>query len=179
MLQPLTFSLKVTTFAHNVLLTSSSTSLSLLLVMNALGLPGRFVPSYLSDQYIGPQNMLVIIVALTGILVYVWAAVDSLPGLWGFAVAYGLVAASIQSLTAPALASAGRDSARIGTEMGMIFTFMSFGLLGGPPIAGSLISRGGGNYLYAQMFAGSIICCGALLFLATRLMSAGWKWQKC
>ncbi len=123
--------------------------------------------------------MLVIIVALTGILVYVWAAVDSLPGLWGFTVAYGLVAASIQSLTAPALASAGRDSARIGTEMGIIFTFMSFGLLGGPPIAGSLISRGGGNYLYAQMFAGSIICCGALLFLTTRLLSAGWKFQKC
>ena len=179
MLQPLTFDLKVSTFAESVLLTSSHTLSSLLLVINALGIPGRFIPSYLSDQYIGPHNMLVIIVALVGILVYVWAAADSLPGLWCFTVAYGLVAASIQSLTAPALASAGRDPAKIGTEMGMIFTSMSFGLLGGPPIAGSLISRGGGSYLYAQMFASSVICCGALLFLATRLLSAGWRWQKC
>ena len=170
---------QVISFAQDVLSASSSTSLSLLLVINTLGVPGRIIPSYLSDQYIGPQNMLIIIVALTGILIYVWATIDSLSGFWAFIVLYGLTAANIQSLTAPALASAGRDPAKIGAEMGMIFTFMSLGLLGGPPIAGALIVYGGGSYLYAQMFAGSAFSCGALVFTAARVLSAGWRWKKC
>ncbi|TVY80880.1 Aspyridones efflux protein apdF, partial [Lachnellula suecica] len=169
----------VTSFAQNVLSAPTGTSLTLLLVINALGVPGRIIPSCLSDWYTGPQNMLMILVALTGILGFVWAGIHSLSGLWGLVVLYGFIGANIQSLTAPALASAGRDPAKIGAEMGMIFTVMSIGQLAGPPIAGALISSGGGDYFYAQMFAGSVIIGGALLFIASRALSAGWKWKKC
>jgi len=56
---------------------------------------------------------------------------------------------------------------------------MSLGQLAGPPIAGALIASDGGKYLYAQMFAGSVIVSGAFLFVASRVLSAGWKWRKC
>jgi len=162
-----------------VLSAPSNTSLTFLLAMNAAGVPGRIIPSYLSDKYVGPQNMLVMIVALTGMLVYVWAGIHSLNGLWGLVIAYGLVSANIQSLVAPILASAGRDPTKFGAELGMIFTVMSLGYLAGPPIAGALIVREGGKYLSAQMFAGSAITCGVLLLIASRVMITGWKWVKC
>lgn len=112
-------------------------------------------------------------------MVFVWAGIKSISGVWGLVVVYGFVAANIQSLTAPALGRVGRDPAKIGAEMGMLFSVMALGQLAGPPIAGALISHGGGSYLYAQMFAGSVIVCGALLFVAARILSEGWKWKKC
>ena len=153
----------------------SSTSISFLLVINAIRVPSRIIPSYLSDQYIGPKNMLMVIVALTSVLVYIWAGIHTLSGLWGLVGTYGFIAANIQSLAAPALASAGRDLAKIGAEMGMIFTVMCLEQLAGPPIAGALIASDRGNYLSAQMSAGSVIVSGAVLFIASRALSAGWK----
>lgn len=104
-------------------------------------------------------------------------AVHSASGLWAFATVFGFVAANIQSLIAPALASAGRDPTKIGAEMGMLFTIMSFGLLGGPPTTGALIASENGSYLYAQAFAGSVIVLGALLLLVARTLCVGWIWK--
>ncbi len=146
--------------------------------MNALGLPGRFVPAYIADRWLGPQNTLLIVVTLTGILTYTWAAIDSVQGLWGFAVVFGFVAANLQSMVPPALASSGRDPSKIGVEVGMIFSINGIGCLCGPAIAGALIQRQGGRYLYAQMYAGSTIMCAALVFLMARILNVGWKWKK-
>jgi MFS family permease len=101
---------------------------------------------------------------------FVWIAIDSLPGMWAFAAIYGLVTANIQSLTAPCLMSAGRDPAKIGAEIGMIFALLSIGMLCGPPIAGVLIEQYHGHYLYAQVYAGCIIMCGSFSFAAARLL---------
>lgn len=146
--------------------------------MNALGLPGRLIPAWIADRWLGPQNTLIIVVTLTGILTYIWVAIESLQGLWGFAVAYGLIAANIQSMVPPALASSGRDPSKIGVEVGMIFSINGIGCLCGPPIAGALIGREGGKYMYAQMYAGSMIVCAALVFVITRTLSVGWSWKK-
>ena len=146
--------------------------------MNALGLPGRLIPAWIADRWLGPQNTLLIVVTLTGILTYTWAAIDSLQGLWGFTVAYGLIAANIQSMVPPALASSGRDPSKIGVEVGMIFSIDGIGCLCGPSIAGALIEREGGKYLYAQVYAGSIVMCAALVFLISRTLNVGWSWKK-
>ncbi|MCJ1380088.1 hypothetical protein MMC17_003191 [Xylographa soralifera] len=165
-------------FAQDVIHASSSTSLDLLLVINALGLPGRMIPAWIADRFLGPQNTLIIIVILTGTLTFLWAVIDTLPALWGFTVAYGLIAANIQSMVSPALASAERDPSKIGVEIGMIFSINGIGCLCGPPIAGALIERNGGDYLYAQMFAGSAIMSGALVFIAARVLCVGWSLKK-
>ena len=115
------------------------------------------------------------IVILTGGLTYLWAAIDTLQALWGFAVAYGLIAANIQSMIPPALASAGRDPSKIGVEIGMIFSLNGIGCLCGPPIAGALIKQAEGAYWYAQLFAGSAILSGALVFIVARILCVGWS----
>ena len=75
----------------------------------------------------------------------------------------------------PALANAKQDASKIGVRMGMIFTVMSIGTLCGPPIAGALIDNNHGEYLYAQMFGGSALACGALalVLLIPRFLSVG------
>ena len=165
---------QITPFAQDIVHVSSSTSLDLLLTINALGLPGRLIPASVADRFLGPMNTLVITVALSGILTFVWAAIDSLQGTWAFAVIYGFFGAGIQSMFPPALANSGRDPRKIGVEMGMIFSVMSIGCLCGPPIAGALIERNGGDYMYAQMFAGSVMTCGALILVVPRVLSVGW-----
>lgn len=162
--------IKITAYAEDILHISPEASISLLLTINALGVPGRFVPSFISDWYLGPQNTLTITVFLAALLMFIWISIDSISGMWAFAVAYGLVTANIQSLTAPSLMSAGRDPTKIGAEIGMIFALLSIGMLCGPPISGVLIEKNGGDYLYAQIYAGGIILCGSISFAAARLL---------
>ena len=59
--------------------------------------------------------------------------------------------------------------------MGMVFTVVSFACLSGPPMAGALIEKRGGGYLYAQMFAGTALSCGCLTLLAARFAKTGWQ----
>jgi MFS family permease len=55
-----------------------------------------------------------------------------------------------------------------GTRMGMVFTILSFATLTGPPIAGELIQRQGGEYEYGQIFAGMVMFVGCCLLIASR-----------
>jgi len=56
-----------------------------------------------------------------------------------------------------------------GTRMGMVFTIVSFAVLTGPPIAGQLIQKKDGGYLYAQLFAGADMLVGACFLVAARM----------
>lgn len=53
----------------------------------------------------------------------------------------------------------------MGTRVGMSFTILSFACLSGPPSAGALIGRGGGDYLYAQVFGGTTVVLGGVVLL--------------
>lgn len=118
--------------------------------------------------------MLILSLTCTGILIFSWSAVDSIGGLWTFAVIYGILANSSQGMFPAALASAGRDPARLGAEMGMVFSLISIGCLCGTPIAGALIQLDHGAYFLAQMFAGAAMVAGALLLLGPRVIAVGW-----
>lgn len=62
--------------------------------------------------------------------------------------------------------------------MGMIFSVMSIGCLCGAPIAGALIEKDRGGYLYAQMFGGAVMICGALMLVVPRVLNVGWSLAK-
>ncbi len=85
-----------------------------------------------------------------------------------WAVVYGLVGAAIQSLFPATLSSLTTDLSMAGTRMGMVFTIVSFAVLTGPPIAGQLIQKKGGGYLYAQLFAACSMLVGCCLLCAAR-----------
>lgn len=107
--------------------------------------------------------MLILVIAISGILNFCWAAVDSLSGTWAFAVVCGFFGASVQSMFPPALASLTADKRQVHGRVSLMFSIISFGTLCGAPIAGALIQRDGGSYLYAQVFVGCIMLCAAVL----------------
>ncbi len=83
---------------------------------------------------------------------YAWAGVKSPGSLYAFGIVYGCGAAGIQSMYPATLASLTSDLSKAGVRMGMSFSVVSFACLTGAPLAGALIQRNDGNYLYAQRY---------------------------
>lgn len=162
-------------FGRDILGISEADSINDLLILNGVGLLGRLIPNHLADRYFGPLNTLIPFAFASGLLLYCWAAVTSKGGLVGFAAIYGLFAAGIQSLFPATLSSLTLDIKKTGVRMGMIFTVVSFATLTGPPLAGALIEKDDGGYLYAQVFSGSVLMGGCVTLLAGRVASKGWK----
>jgi MFS family permease len=141
--------------------------------MNGVGIPGRLAPSYAADRWFGPLNTLIPLASFASITLFCWIPVRDLTGLTAFAVFYGLFAAGVQALFPATLSTLTADMSKMGVRMGMVFSVISFASLIGPPIAGTLIQRRDGNYFYAQILAGSVLMCGCLMLVATRIAKAG------
>ncbi|RKU39925.1 hypothetical protein DL546_001272 [Coniochaeta pulveracea] len=147
--------------------------INLVLVLNGVGVIGRIIPNIIASRWTGPFNILIPLSFITAVLMYCWAAIRSEGSLYAFAVLYGLTASALQALF-PAIATTMTPHAnKAGTRVGMIFTIVSFATLTGPAIAGVLINRDNGGYLYAQIFAGSSIALGALMGAVSRLAKTG------
>ncbi|KAF2758048.1 MFS general substrate transporter [Pseudovirgaria hyperparasitica] len=174
------FALYYTTpFAEDILHVSSTTSLSLLLTLNAIGLPGRLIPALLADRFYGGLNVLVPVVLCTAILNLAWAGVHSPSGMWTWAIFYGFASASVQTLFPSTLVALTKDKTRVPVRVGMMFTLLSVGCLAGPPLAGALIQAHSGGYLYAQMVMGSIMLLGTAFLVLARFLFAGFVAVKC
>lgn len=141
------------------------------MVINAVGIPGRLVPAYLSDQYFGAVNVFIPTIICAAICVFAWAGVHSIGGLYGWIIIIGFFAAGIQSMFPSTLAGLSKDLSKNGTRIGMIFTVISVAALTGPPLAGKLISVGNGSYLPAQIWGGVCLCLGAGLLTGARWAS--------
>jgi MFS family permease len=149
-------------------------SINLLLTLNGVGLPGRLVPNFLADRVTGPLNLIAIFAGMASVIMYCWTAVDSVPGVWAFAIVYGTCAAGVQSLFPATVASLTTDPKKAGVRMGMVFSVAGFATLTGPPIAGALIQQGHGSYLYAQVFAATAMGAGCAMVTAARWTKVGW-----
>ncbi|KAF7715088.1 Uncharacterized protein PECH_007661 [Penicillium ucsense] len=163
----------VGSFSRDIIGATESVSIDLLLVMNGVGVVGRLVPNLLADQVTGPLNLLIPFSAATAIVAYCWAAVRDLSGLWAFAAVYGIFAAGIQSLFPATLSTLTTDLKKIGVRMGMVMSVVGVAALVGSPIAGALVQRDEGGYLYAQMFAGSTMLAGMMTLVAARWVKVG------
>ena len=75
----------------------------------------------------------------------------------------------MQGLFPATLASLTTNLKKMGVRIGMVFSIISIACLTGPPLAGALIQKRQGDYLYAQMFGGTVMLCGALLLVGARL----------
>ena len=146
--------------------------------MNAIGIPARLILGILSDRATGPMNTLIPSTLFASILLYCWAAVGSTGGLFAFCIVYGFWAAGIQSLFPAACSNLTTDLNKMGLRTGMVFTIVSIACLTGPPLAGALVQRDDGHFLFAQMFGGSALLAGSLFFVSARTAKLGmnvWK----
>ncbi|MCJ1362174.1 hypothetical protein MMC16_001276 [Acarospora aff. strigata] len=168
---------QVGSFGRTIIHLTATDSITLLLIMNGVGLFGRLIPNHAADTLFGPLNTLIPIVLISSLLLYAWAAVHHRAALLAFSAVYGLFAAGIQSLFPATLSSLTTDLKKAGVRMGMVFSVVSFACLTGPPLAGVLVQRGDGRYLYAQLFAGSVMLAGCVTLVGARVARTGWRFR--
>ncbi|KAG6357816.1 hypothetical protein INS49_013695 [Diaporthe citri] len=166
-------------YSRDIIGLSYVESLNLLLLLNGIGIIGRLVPNYLADRW-GAINIFVPTAIIAGVCQLTWIAVTDPPGLYAWAVFFGIAAGGIQSLFPAGLSSLTTDLRKSGTRMGMVFTIVSFATLTGPPIAGAIISSCGGQYYGAQAFAGCAMIVGGGFMAAAKVVKqrkvgGGWK----
>ncbi|RMY23650.1 hypothetical protein D0867_01905 [Hortaea werneckii] len=125
-------------------------SVNLLLTMVCVGFVWRLLPNWLADRF-GALNVILPFTFVCSVMMYGWIGVNSQGTLYVFAAIYGCGSAGIQSMFPATLASLTTDLSKAGVRMGMGFSIVSFACLTGPPLAGALINRHDGDYLYAQM----------------------------
>lgn len=78
----------ISSFGRDIIKLDRSTSLNVLLVLNAVGVPARILCNLTADK-LGPVNTLIPAVFATAVLMLCWIAIHSLGGLYAFCVIYG------------------------------------------------------------------------------------------
>ena len=152
---------------------SESTSFSLLLAINAIGAPGRFIPALLADHDSIPGGTLTMLILTTfsaAICLFAWACVGSLAGDFAWVLIFGYFGAGIQSLFPAALVGFTDDRSKSGVRVGMAFGVVSVACVTGPPLAGKLIEYEGGGYLAAQAWAGTTLMIAAAVMVVAKLL---------
>ena len=148
-------------------------SLVLLLLMNGVGLPGRFIAAFVADRYLDALQTCIVVVIPFGIMMLCWIAVYSHESMFVKALAYGLLAnCALSRLPASNAYFGAKSPEKSGTRVGMITTVNSIPLIPGPFIAGKLIEFRGGDYLYAQLFGGLRILTGSLFLIGAQWAEA-------
>lgn len=165
----------ISSFAVEILHLSYGTSINVLLVLNGIGILGRLIPSYFADKYFGALNVLIPFCFVSTIVLFFWPLAKSEAGLYAWAVTYGFFVAGFQGIFPAVLTNLTKDMSKVGTRNGQGFTIVGLGMFIGPPIAGALVQTRGGDYLAAQLFAGSAVLIGTMVLILARYTITGLK----
>ncbi|KJZ80537.1 hypothetical protein HIM_00387 [Hirsutella minnesotensis 3608] len=167
----------INSYARNIIGFSSLDSINILLITNALGIPTRPIAGYLANNYLGPINVFTLSTVALCIVIFSWVGVVTRTAMYAYSVVFGIFVSANQGTFIAALASLTKDPRKMGTRFGMVETMCSFASLAGPPTAGAIIDRSGGDYLGAQLWGGCVLAAAALLFAAARVAVTGWRWK--
>lgn len=167
----------INSYARNIIGFSSLDSVTLLLVTNALGIPTRPLAGYVANAHLGPINVFVLATAMLSVMLFAWTCVASRTAMYAYSVLFGLAVGANQATFIAALAPLCNDPRKMGIRFGMVETLCSFASLAGPPTAGAIIDRAGGNYFAAQIWGGSVMAAAAVIFAAARVAATGWTWR--
>ncbi|KAI4598857.1 hypothetical protein KJ359_002750 [Pestalotiopsis sp. 9143b] len=148
------------TYGRNVIGISATDSLTLVIILNAVGIPGRLIPAFVADRYFGPFNTMLPFVIGSSIMLLVWMRIDTAGGFYAFVSLYGVCSNAVQTLFPSTLSSLVKDPSKMGQRVGMAFAIGSLACLTGPPLAGVLIGVGNGSYTYMQTYGGLSVMVG-------------------
>ncbi|KAL4903513.1 hypothetical protein BDW74DRAFT_179929 [Aspergillus multicolor] len=145
-------------------------------ILNATSIFGRIIPGWLGDR-IGRFNIAILTTALSSIFALaLWIPADTPTLTIVFAALFGFTSGTFVSIT-PALIQQLSSVHNVGIRIGACFGIMSLATFTGNPIAGALIERDDGGYLYAKIFSGVAMGLGFGMLLASRTIQAGLKWK--
>ena len=158
-------------------------SYQLLAILNAGSFFGRWAPGYIADRF-GRFNTMIATVALcllSTLTLWLTCTPESGPGglaqLIVYVLIFGFASGSNISLT-PVCVGQLCGTEVFGRYYAGLYTVVSFGCLTGIPIAGEVLSSGGGRYEGLIGFVGACYGLGLGCFVWARLMTVGWGWRK-
>ncbi|CAN6643048.1 riboflavin transporter Mch5p [Trichomonascus vanleenenianus] len=148
----------------------------MLALLNALGIPGRYISGLAADRYGRYNTMAAFCILAMASIFIVWLPFgDKYVAMVIFTLIFGFASSTVISLTGVCFGQICKIE-DYGKRFGTIYTVTAFAPLFGIPLSGLLI-RG-------TDYQNLIVVCGILFFLAfastvmTRYLSVGWKWMK-
>jgi MFS family permease len=156
----------------------ANSSYTLISILNAGSLLGRFLPGLLADK-IGRFNVMLLTLGLCILSAFaLWLpAGDSQAMIIAFAVVFGFGSGSNLGLT-PVCVGQLCDPRDYGRFISTAFMVASFGTLSSLPIAGALLEAGGNGdagWTALIVFDGLSYVLALACFLAARVMAVGWN----
>jgi len=146
----------------------------LLAMLNASSIFGRILPGIAADKF-GRFNTMITTCALSSIIILaIWLPAKGNAPIIVFAILYGFTSGAFVSL-GPALIAQVSPIREIGVRNGTFFLFVSIAGLTGNPIGGALVGQNHGDYLYLQIFCGTTMVVGTLIYVAARWVQCGFK----
>jgi MFS family permease len=137
---------------------------------------GRIIPGWLGDR-IGRFNIAIACTGISAIIalaLWIPASTNTLSIL--FAAFFGFSSGTFVSIT-PALIQQLSAVHNVGIRIGSSFGIISLATFTGNPIAGALIERYDGDYLYAKIFSGVAMAVGCLFLVLSRTIQVGLHWK--
>lgn len=153
---------------------SEKTSFTLLTVLNAVGIPGRYIPGHFADMY-GNYNVMVLMLAGFSISIFAcWLPFgQTTAGLYIFSVLCGFFSSSILSLTPLCLGSI-TPVDQFGQRYGLMYSSSSLGILFGIPVGALIIGDGSvASYSKFVLFCGAFSVVGTMCWYLSRYQIVG------
>ncbi|KAI1856164.1 hypothetical protein JX265_011879 [Neoarthrinium moseri] len=155
---------------------TSTSTVNLLLLTNAVSTPARVLIGYAGDALVGPLNAYLFSVLSLALVLFSWAAVQSAVAMYVWAAAFGVANGAVQGAFLGALASLVFDPRQMGSRFGLVCGFLAFATLAGPPIAGAILDSSAGNYLGAQIWSGAVEILAVVVLLVCKFSVGSGLW---
>ncbi|KAJ9618804.1 hypothetical protein H2204_012936 [Knufia peltigerae] len=158
--------------------TSTDFSYQMLAILNVGSCFGRYFPGFAADK-IGRFNSMIVTIGLCLVTTLaLWLPADgSVPLVVVYALLFGFASGSGISLTPVCVGQLCRVE-NYGRYYATCYTVVSFGSLTGIPIAGQLVTKAHGKYWGLIAFNGCAYTASLAMFIAARVVGAGWKVKK-
>ncbi|OBA21615.1 MFS general substrate transporter [Metschnikowia bicuspidata var. bicuspidata NRRL YB-4993] len=152
---------------------SEKHSLLLLTLLNAAGIPGRYLLGLMADRYGSVNTMVVMLSGFCVSIFAVWLPGGGSAALWGFAAFFGFCSSSILSLT-PVCLGLFTPVAVFGRCYGLMYTFSSTGILFGIPVGSAIIDDSSvASYRNFTVFCGCFAVAGTVSWGVCRYLLVG------
>lgn len=158
---------------------SQSDSYMLIMTINLVGIPGRWVPGILSD-IVGRFNIAIITLTSLSLVMFIgWLPFGTnLKNMYVISVLYGFFSGSIFSLL-PVCCGQISKTEEFGRRYSTMYFVVSFITLAGIPISGAIIGdQSAANYRNYVIFSATACLSSAICYAISRTYSVGFKWKK-
>lgn len=158
---------------------SQSDSYMLIMTINLVGIPGRWVPGFLSDV-VGRFNIAIITLTSLSLIMFIgWLPFGTnLRNMYAISVLYGFFSGSIFSLL-PVCCGQISKTEEFGRRYSTMYFVVSFVTLAGIPITGAIIgNKSVENYQHYVIFSAATCLASAICYVISRAYCVGFKLVK-